>query len=439
MKGYIFKVEKDELICTKKTRDKSAKFTGEDAVSRLSTLDAIKFKKAKVTSSGIILESDNIRVYINDSVLFTDKNYQNCLYNNMNRINKAIVKYNKKHNSGKNVTSGLAKGFATVGLLAAIGIFVSTGNLKNEAKLDNEVVEELSEDFDIELDTIEKINIDDDKMKFSQVIEVSNREIKDEEILKDIESANENNNISTEDLLEELDKESNYNLKLVNISFNDEFDQEKYDHVFNEYYDMVVERASRWGISTNLALSLISQESGGYVDNLMQIQWSSWHDQPIKVFNFEKKEYEKIVLTENPQDHANEGITQFISKEDLLNPKTNISIGCIILRYSFDQMGHNVTAAIQAYNFGVENMKKVLESAANDKGCTVDDLLNNQQDTSFLDYRNVIDVGDPNYVEHTLRFLQDPNEEISIRYIDEFGAPQETAVLINNDQSTRKL
>ena len=202
---------------------------------------------------------------------------------------------------------------------------------------------------------------------------------------------------------------------------------------------MVIERAPRWGISTNLVLSFISQESGGYVDNLMQIQWSSWHDQPIKVFNFEKNEYEKIVLTENPENYTNKGITQFISKEDLLNPKTNISIGCIILRYSFDQMDHNMTAAIQAYNFGVENMKKVLNAAANDKGCTVDDLLRNQSDTSFLDYRDVISVGDPNYVEHTLRYLQDPKEEISIRYIDEFGEPQETSVLINNDQTTKKL
>lgn len=437
MKGYIFKVEKDELVCTKKAANGSTTFVGENAISRLSTIDALKFKKAKVTTSGIVLEGNNIRVYINDSVLFTDKNYQNCLYNNMKRINKAIGKYNKKANKEKNVTAGIVTGFATVGLLAAIGILVSTGNLKNESKIDSEVVEELRDDFEIELENIEKINLDNDDMQFSQVIETQNSKVEDNEIKKKDEFNTSDNNITTEELLNQLEKESNYDL--VNLSFNDEFDQVKYDHVFNEYYDMVIERAPRWGISTNLVLSFISQESGGYVDNLMQIQWSSWHDQPIKVFNFEKNEYEKIVLTENPENYTNKGITQFISKEDLLNPKTNISIGCIILRYSFDQMDHNMTAAIQAYNFGVENMKKVLNAAANDKGCTVDDLLRNQSDTSFLDYRDVISVGDPNYVEHTLRYLQDPKEEISIRYIDEFGEPQETSVLINNDQTKKKL
>lgn len=124
MKGYIFKVEKDELVCTKKAANGSTIFVGENAISRLSTIDALKFKKAKVTTSGIVLEGNNIRVYINDSVLFTDKNYQNCLYNNMKRINKAIGKYNKKANKEKNVTVGIVTGFATVGLLAAIGILV---------------------------------------------------------------------------------------------------------------------------------------------------------------------------------------------------------------------------------------------------------------------------------------------------------------------------
>ena len=48
-------------------------------------------------------------------------------------------------------------------------------------------------------------------------------------------------------------------------------------------------------------------------------------------------------------------------------------------------------------------------------------------------------MGDPNYVENTLRFIQNPNEEISISYIDENGDPQKTSMIINNEQSTRTL
>ena len=102
-------------------------------------------------------------------------------------------------------------------------------------------------------------------------------------------------------------------------------------------------------------------------------------------------------------------------------------------------MDHNITAALQAYNFGVGNMDKVLSKAASEKGCAVEDLLRNQSDTSYLNYRNIVTVGDPNYVENTLRFIQNPNEEISISYIDENGDPQKTSMIINNEQSTRTL
>ena len=84
-------------------------------------------------------------------------------------------------------------------------------------------------------------------------------------------------------------------------------------------------------------------------------------------------------------------------------------------------------------------MDKVLSKEENEKGCAVEDLLRNQSDTSYLNYRNIVTVGDPNYVENTLRFIQNPNEEISISYIDENGDPQKTSMIINNEQSTRTL
>lgn len=449
MSRYIFKIENDELVAKKEVKGVTKEFVGEDAKNKLRAIDSIKFKKVKVGSYGIILENEKTRVFIYDDVLFNEHDYQNCLYHTMKKINKAITKWNKKQNEGKSVVPGIAKGVATVGILAAIGIACASNHFKDDSFIPEEAMEEVDDDFQMDFDTDIASNIKVDNQVYasvatdiaSETISNTQNDIIDEAVNEntvdygvssiDIPSGN-----STTELLNELDQD-NYNL--VNVSFNDEFDEVKYNNVIRNYYGDTEERAPRWGVSTNLALSLMSQESGGYVENLMQVQWGSWADQPITVFNFEKNEYEKIVLTETPEKFQNQGITQFISKEDLKNPKTNISIGCIILRYSFDQMGHNMVAAIQAYNFGVNNMNKVLDAAAEDLGTTREELLKNQNDTSYLNYRYIIDVGDPLYVEHTLRYLQNPDEPISIRYIDDNGESQESSVVINNEQSTRSL
>lgn len=441
MSRYIFKLEGGELVCKKTVKGKVKEFVGEDAVDRLNAIDELRFKRATVGFHGIQLENERTKVYIYSDVLFNENNYQNCLYKNMKKINKAVVKWNKKANDGKKVFAGVAKGIATGGILTAIGIAMVTGALKDHAKASDAVFAEMEEDFDFESAISDyDITVEDIKDQgFEEAEEELVNQISSEFSLQldyGVSQQEIPDVISTDDLLSELEDSND---KMVNISFNDEFDTVKYNHVISNYYNDTEERASRWGVSTNLALSFISQESGGYVENLMQVQWGSWADVPITVFNFEKNEYEKIILTTHPEDFQNQGITQFISKEDLKNPKTNISIGCIIIRYCFDQMNHNMTAAIQAYNFGVNNMNKVLDAAAADMGCTREDLLNNQSDTSFLNYRYIIDVGDPKYVENTLRFLQDPNEAISIRYIDENGEQQEKSVFINNDQSTRSL
>ncbi len=428
MNAYMFDIDDGELICIKNPTSLNARYTGEDSMNRLRILDNKKYKKIRIMNSGIILENTNTRVYIKDKVLFSENNYQNCLYKNMRKISKAFHRYSKKNGlAGKKIKAGAYTGVAVVGILSAININANIGTLKDDTFVSSEVLESMQDEFELDVQDVTNV-FKDNIVNKAASLENTLANNKNDEVIDQKEN-------STESLLNELEDNSN----LVNINFDDSFDQVKYNHAFENHYNDICERAPRWGISTNLMLSILSQESGGYEENIMQIQWGSWADFPITIFNFEKGEFEKIVLTETPEKFQNQGITQFISKEDLKNPKTNISVACIILRYSFDEMDHNITAALQAYNFGVGNMNKVLTKAASEKECTVEDLLRNQADTSYLNYRNIVTVGDPKYVENTLRFIQNPNEEISISYIDENGNPQKTSMIINNEQSTRTL
>lgn len=437
VKGYIFKIENDELICIKVVNNTTATYYGEEAIDWLKFKDRVKYKKVRITQTGIVFESPNSRVYITNDVITSNKNYLNCMYNNIDKLTNAIKKYNKKYGK-QSVVKSSKKGTAVLGILAMLAVAKTTGSLVDDSILAEAKVERFEEIENAntyeEINTsVEQNNIDEQKDNTfeKQLKSISEKLVEDQkDIVENIQKP-----FSPQELLTDLDKDST----VINMSYNDNFDEVKFRHTKDNYYDNIIERATRWGISTNLMLSLGAQESGGYDPNLMQVQFNSWHDQPITLYNFEKEKYETIILTNTPEKYANKRNVQLISEEELLNPKTNISVACIILRYSFEQMDHNMIAAIQAYNFGVSNMKAVLRETAKNENCSVADLLSNQNNTEFLKYRNIIEVGDSEYVEHVFRFLQDSSEPISIRYIDEQGEEQETSIIVNNEKSTRTL
>lgn len=144
MSRFIFRIEDDALVAKKVVNGVATEFGGEKAINKLKALDTIKYKRTKVLEHGILLEGDRARVYICDDVLFNKDNYQNCLFHTMKKINNALKKWNKKQNEGKTVMPGVAKGVATIGILAAIGIAIVSGNLKDETYVADIAIEELS-------------------------------------------------------------------------------------------------------------------------------------------------------------------------------------------------------------------------------------------------------------------------------------------------------
>lgn len=454
-RGYLFEIRNKELVCLRYINDESVRFTGKDAIALLQNKDKIKFKKVRVQGSSLILDSKNTRLYITEEVLQHQNNYTSYLTNNLTRISKAIEKHNKGVDKVP-IKKGKYAGVAVAGVLAAVAL-AATACQSN----DNEVVNEVQFDEFEDLD-----NLDEDLFE-SPIInsvaigslatneswlpsELNTSYYEGLENMKETIEDNQQNNtdissnfesINPEELIEELEntEELDNNSHVVNVSYNDYYDEEKFNHAYNNYINIINERAPRWGADIKLMTSILCQESGGYNENLMQIQFNSWKDMPITSYNYEKECYETIILTEHPENYPNRRNTQLITPNDLLNPKTNISVACIIIIYCFERMDHNIIATIQAYNFGVGNMETVLEKAAEALGTTPEEILADQNNLIFLDYRVEIKVGDPNYVENVLRFLQNPEEGISIRYIDENGEKQQETILIQNINSQKSL
>lgn len=238
MGRYIFKIENDQLVCKKKVNGEIMVFVANDAVNRLKAIDSIKFKRVNVSDNGITLENDKTKVFVYDTVLFEKHDYQNCLYRNMKKINKSVSKWSRSQTSNGNFVAGTVKGFATVSLLATISIAIAMGSLKDNSFVEREAVDDMSEDLDFEVSSIGNTivnnaitnlennlkNDNDNKEVASQGIDYG---VSPEQVIVDN---------STDALLKELDEPQDNSNQFVNMSFNDEFDYVKYNHVISNFY-----------------------------------------------------------------------------------------------------------------------------------------------------------------------------------------------------------
>lgn len=463
---YTFKIENDKLICVCHdtnelsnnfdTYIKSPKFVNMKIVS----LDRYNYETVTFKNNSVYLKDSygNVVKFVNFGELVFKYQINKYLKNNFPKIKQAIFNYQKdkitkqlpknlKLNKGKVIVAASILGILCVNK-------VTQDHLDNEVAIETEFDGtdlnsniEIAPTKDIEIDSnknniIEdyKISIDEKNEVIPEKIETSNDEIKlddqisivnenevnqtftpieanqiiqnvDEETYAyEVESTDDKKDLPVQ-IEESIDTNSNNEIHInsttipINIANNS--DDETIDNINTKYGDIINECSKKWGISSNLITALICQESRGKLKNLGQIEFHQWNDMPIDVHNFITNADEKIVLTNNPNKYN--GMTT-VSEEELLNPKTNISVSTIILRYNLQRNNFNVPITIQEYNYGCGNMNKVLTVAANNSGTTKEDIINNPENLDFMDYRTIINGGnkahgDDEYIEHVLQYV----------------------------------
>ena len=185
------------------------------------------------------------------------------------------------------------------------------------------------------------------------------------------------------------------------ISNNDIENTLRYKDIFDKY-------GHEFGIDSNLLIALATNESSGIHDidydepdiGIMQIEWSVWLNKKVKAYNYEKNEFDILIIT-NDVIESLEG---------------NIKAGTMILqeninktvRYGYDDKLINASDilpySLQRYNMGVGNMQKLLRMGGD-----------------WKDNRNEITAGDSKYFEHVLAYLKllDNGEDIKINSFDE--------------------
>lgn len=204
------------------------------------------------------------------------------------------------------------------------------------------------------------------------------------------------------------------------FSYENRVNNECYQNAMR-YEDLFEKYANMYGVDKNLLIAIASQESsgdhynhleGGPAIGIMQIEKSANLNQTIEVYNFELGRKESVEIT----------------LDKLQDIEQNIKIGTMLLRYSIVYSDYNIPIGIQNYNFGFGNMGKVLQACSTNENISEDNLRNSQTNNSWLEYRNIVSAGDPQYIEHIFSYIPN-NSKITIK--DTEG--NNYSVLIQND------
>lgn len=210
---------------------------------------------------------------------------------------------------------------------------------------------------------------------------------------KMILSTNENEVVNTNNEIEQS-VPMNTSVNHIVINYEDRSNTNKANNTRNNYGSIIDKYAKMYGLDSKLVTAIATQERGehsatmdkGGATGLMQIQNSVWVGQVITAYNFNTKSKETFKVTNSMLSDLN----------------TNIKLGCMVLQNALKNMNYNIPAAIQCYNMGYGNMQKILNSYSKITGKDKNSILNDTEDTGWLDYRNLIKVGDQKYLEHVL-------------------------------------
>lgn len=398
-----------------------------DISNFLYTIDRVKFKSIRIHKNNLRLVSDDEEVVITDINKFSRENGFAKIPSISLQAKSVIAKYNReraKNRRRRNARFGshqIACASIVLGLLA-VSPFIANA-LHTDKDIQSEQTSDNSEDMlgamikASEIGT--SVNYTFDNLK---------------EKIEEDEMAQEEAELGEIPMIEQLADQAIENIgNSAYLNYSLSKDTVKRENAYNLYHELVERFSNKWGISFNLIMAMLTQESGGFETNLMQIEFDDWKEEKIKVYNFEANRYEYFVLTNNPEEWAGQNVT-CITEKDLENPITNISIGCVILRKSAEYMEYHVLAAVQCYNLGKGNMDKILELAAKESGLTIEEILADQENIIFYQFTYAVDKGDPNYLSNVFAFLNDYGEVITFKHFDENNEIVEEVITVFSTQ-----
>ncbi len=353
----------------------------------------MRMKHGKILLLG---DKDNITFEIDPNIFISD--YKFLARKTYKKLKKTSKEYMKAKYNNKEVKKTLVRG-ALIGAspLAAIFLAVSLNKPKETSIAKEPLAIESIQDNKNDKVYINAKSIESDNY-LSNIDNLFDEEMQEVSYDDTIEESYDDE----EYLIEELEPlETHYS----NIELNvEDRSQEDYAIAIREKYaDEALRAQYRWGIDARILLAILTQESNDQKVNLMQIEHDAIADEIMKVYNFEEERYMNVVFTDNPSQYYGK-VDMTISKEELKNPITQLGAAAIIMNYNnlndYNSI-LNPSAMIDQYNKGLTYFTKILDYTPGSR----EEILGNPNDISFMAYENAIDVGDPEYVNNTMRYV----------------------------------
>lgn len=377
-------------------------------------INELNITESKALLRNVYLSGDDFKLTIYKTALFESGNYIEYMPNILDNFTNSLNELNKKR-LDKLSKQNRKKKFTLVSAGSLFLIMLALGSIKQNNKID--------------------INGKDDllKNKFDKEIELLLEALDEEYKAKHAyneEKYIEQSTLRYQDMLEMKEREEKeLESRTTYLEYVDKFGSFDAEYAYNEYYELIKECSKKWGISPNLILGILTQESHGLETNLTQIVFKSWNGERIKAYNFNENKWEHFVITDNPNAYKDEDIT-CITRKDLTDPKKNINTCCLIFRDYFEKMDYHIAATIMSYNIGFRKMYKMLDITAQNTGVSVEDILNDQTNVSFMDYNYIVEFADKDYLPHVLQFVGNPN--FTIKIADENGNITEKSVCLES-------
>ena len=214
----------------------------------------------------------------------------------------------------------------------------------------------------------------------------------------------------------------------ITLNYPDWSKESKAKTVKAYYGDMISKYARMYGIDPKLAIAVATQETDtgihrstmdpGGATGLMQIQNDVWVGKNVTAYNFETKKMESVKVT-----NSNIGQVEY-----------NIKMGCMILQNAMEYMDHNILAGIQCYNMGCGNVNDILDAYSKYSGKSRNTILKDISDTGWMDFREIIKVGEPNYVEKVFSWM---GEDKDIKNVKRDGSL--VSISVGNKKESKKV
>lgn len=385
----FFKVENGILRCKLVSGDKQVNLNRKDAKDFLKQIDSEEFD-IRIRHNKIVLSNkvDAISIDI-DKEIFTGE-YKYLVRKTYRRLKRLHREYMNEKYRGKQIKKNLVRGaLIGAGPLAGILIAVSLHQQPSDAK------EPLAQPIAIEYQD------ETENYLRERIEQVANPEYL-ATYTTDVEEYKEQE-LDLEPIEETVDYGLETHYSNVDLPIEDLSQEDDVVALREQYWEEAKRAEARWGVDARVLLAMLTQESRGKETNLMQIEFEALDDVIITVYNFQEERYMRVVFTNNPGNYVGK-VDMTISQAELTNPITQLGAAGIIINYNnlndFNAI-LNPCAMIDEYNKGLPLFLQVLDAAPSSRM----DILNDPNDTSFLAYDYVCGAGDPEYVNHTMRYV----------------------------------